>query len=310
MRKIPIVFAIDERVEIPAGVAIFSLLSNASKDTFYDIFILHSDKINFTDSKITAVIKQFENCRLTFRPAINDFEKAFETRDITAPCYYRLLIPEMIPEYDRVIYSDVDVIFREDLSKYYELPLDDYYFAGVNSIPAMTEDDMSYIKMNGFNTTDGYFYTGNLVVNSEKLRTDGMIDIFRNHREKKYRFQDMDIINLTCRGRIKPISPSFCLTNYYYEAFVTERARMKGFYLDEDIEYALKYGTVHFNGSKPWKKACLNMDIWWDYYRKTIFFDEYFAYNFWFNQTYHDEKMPLLKRIKLVGRYFRKGGRR
>jgi lipopolysaccharide biosynthesis glycosyltransferase len=65
----------------------------------------------------------------------------------------------------------------------------------------------------------------------------------------------------------------------------------------------MKSGIVHYNGAKPWNGPCLNMDIWWDYYRRSPFFDEKFCYDFWNNQRNLLVKMPLLKRIKLLLRY-------
>ena len=84
---------------------------------------------------------------------------------------------------------------------------------------------------------------------------------------------------------------------------------MKGIYGTDEINHALISGIVHYNGAKPWKEVCPNMDIWWAYYRRSIFYDEEFTHRFWKDQTYRLEKMSLMKRIKLVGRYFRKGGR-
>lgn len=309
MSTIPIVFAFDKNMEMPAGVAIFSLLSNANEDTFYDIFILHSDRFDFSDSRILAIARQFANCRITFRPVKDEFVGGFEIRGITETCYYRLLIPELVPEYDKILYSDVDVIFREDLAKYFEMPIDQFYFASVNSVPVMNDDYLSYIKMRGLSVEKGYYYSGNLIINSKKLRADNKLAEFRSHRDMKYRFQDMDIINLTCGSYIKPLPPAFCLTVTYYDAIVNERDRLRGLYSDSEMDYALKHGIVHYNGAKPWKDVCLNMDIWWDYYRRSIFFDEQFAHDFWYNQMYRVEKMSLWKRIKQVARYFRKGGR-
>ena len=306
---IPIVFAFDEKMELAAGVAITSLLMNAEKESFYDIFILHSNKFDFSDSKIKDLTSFFPNCRITFRIVKDEFVGAFEIRGITETCYYRLLVPELIPEYDKVLYSDVDVIFREDLTKYYNTPLGNNYFGSVNSVPVMNDDYLSYIRQIGIIPETGYFYSGNLIINSKKIREDNIITEFRSHKEQKYRFQDMDIINLTCKSKIKPLPIAFCMTVTYYDTLIKERERLKNYYTEEEMDYALKCGIIHYNGAKPWKKVCLNMDVWWDYYRKSIFFDEKFACDFWFNQTYRIEKMSLWKRVKQVARFFRKGGR-
>ena len=44
MRTVPIAFAFDNNFIMPACVCISSLLMNANEDTYYDIFILHSQK--------------------------------------------------------------------------------------------------------------------------------------------------------------------------------------------------------------------------------------------------------------------------
>lgn len=45
MNIVPIVFAFDNNLILPACVCISSLMMNANEDTFYDIFILHSAHI-------------------------------------------------------------------------------------------------------------------------------------------------------------------------------------------------------------------------------------------------------------------------
>ena len=49
------------------------------------------------------------------------------------------------------------------------------------------------------------------------------------------------------------------------------------------------------------------MDIWWEYYRKSLAFDEQFCHDFWMGRATQLDRLPLMKRIKLVGRYFMKG---
>jgi hypothetical protein len=78
---------------------------------------------------------------------------------------------------------------------------------------------------------------------------------------------------------------------------------MEDIYGAEELAHARQYGIVHYNGAKPWKEACMNMDIWWDYYRRSIVFDEQFCHDFWDRERNLLLKMPLLKRIKMLIRY-------
>lgn len=310
MNRIPIVFAFDENMIVAAGVCMTSLLLNADKETFYDIYVLHKGQSGLSGSKLQELPEYYRNCRISFLSVGDEYAGSYQVRGITDAAYYRLLAAEMLPEIDKFLYSDVDVIFREDQNKFYEPDLKDCCFASVNSVPVMNTDYLQYINSIGLDPKNGYYYAGNLVVNAAKIRNDGLTQVFLSHKDKKYRFMDMDIINLSCTGSFMPLPPAFCMTVDFYEAITKERERLRKYYSDEEMDYALKQGIVHYNGAKPWNTVCPNMDIWWDYYRKSIFFDEKFTRDFWYNQTYRVEQMSLWKRIKLVGRFFRKGGRR
>ncbi|MBR3303590.1 MAG: glycosyltransferase family 8 protein [Bacteroidales bacterium] len=309
MKKVPLLFAIDENLVMPTGVAITSLMQNCCKETFYDIFIIHHKDLNFNSSKLVELQKQFNNCSITFRK-VDEFFKSgkggFEIRGITKTAYYRLIAPAVIPEYDKILYSDSDVIFREDLSRFYDIELGDNLFAGVDSAPTITEDTRGYVDNElKIDLSKGYFYSGNLIINSKQIIQENKIEEFIRLSENNYKFQDMDIINLACNERILTLPPSYCLTTYIYDDMISPNSK----YSEEEIKEALEKGIVHYNGPKPWVEGCLNMDIWWHYYRNSIFFEEAFAHKIWSNQRYVLERLSLSKRIKLVARYFRKGGR-
>lgn len=294
---IPIVFSFDKRMEMAAGVAITSLLLNAQQDSYYDIFILHSSKEDYSQSPLNTIPTLFPNCSISFRAVGNQFNGAYEVRGITEAAYYRIVIPDLIPEYDKVLYSDVDVIFLTDLRKYYNADLEGYGFAAVNAFPFLPENTRHYVENSlRIDERNGYFYDGNLIVNSKYLRSAEMVKkILDTAMSGKYLFQEMDAINLTCRGRIKPMDVSFCISTYIYDAISVGTLE-----LDNSV---LKKCIIHYNGMKPWIGACPNMDIWWNYYRKSIFYDESFTHDFWVGQRDALMRMPLVKRIKQLLRY-------
>ncbi len=305
MNVVPILFTFDEKLLLPAGVCISSLLRSAHPTTFYDIFILHSDKYDFQDSCLTKLSKTYPNHKITYRKVSNEFINAYEIRGITTTAYYRLLAPELIPEYDKLLYSDVDVIFREDLAQYYDIDITDYYMAGVDNGSALRPKVQEYVKKElGIDHKYGHFYSGNLIINSKKIIEDNIIPKFRELAKRDFHQQDMDIINIACYGKIKALSPAFCLTNYLTELLVKRRSEMLRFFTEEEIEHALNYGIVHYNGPKPWKEFCVNYDIWWEYYRKSPYFDEKFYFDFYNKKQDELDQLSLWKRIKILVRYF------
>lgn len=305
MRTIPILFTFDDSLLVPACVCISSLLANAEADTFYDIFILHSDRYDFSSTCLMDLPDAYRQCRITFRPVSGEFIGSYEVRGITETCYYRLLAPELIPEYDKILYSDVDVIFREDLGKYYEIDLGENCFAAVDNCSRLRPDVRKYLKEElRLDWEKGYFYSGNLVMNLEVLRRDGLCDRFRELGRNKYDQQDMDIMNIACNGRFLRLSPAFCLTNYLYDLIVTRRKEMEEEFAPEELDRVLKEGIVHFNGEKPWKNFCHHYDIWWEYYRKSPVFDEAFYHQFYSDKSDLLDRLSLGKRLKILARYF------
>lgn len=305
MKKIPIAFAFDNNLIEPACVCLSSLLINASPDTFYDIFILSSSKGELDKTSFSKLYYFYDNFALHFRTVDESFDESFVIRGITPATYYRLMIPEFIPEYDKIIYSDVDVIFREDLSSWYEQTIfKDEYVAGVNSLSHLNPSTHSYYTKTIGIDSSKVIYAGNIILNSRKIREDGLVARFKEHAYKEYRFQDLDILNIVCKDQIKYLAPGFCLTTDITEYASDGNDRLLTIWTNDEIQHALKKGIVHYNGQKPWIGGCINFDIWWEYYRKSPCFNQRMYYEFFNNMLNALDRLPLIKRIKILLRFF------
>lgn len=304
-RIIPIAFAFDNNLVFPACVCLSSLMMHAKEDTFYDVIILHSVHELQEHEQIDRLTSHYANCKIQYRLVDNTFDQSFEIRGITTSTYYRLLIPELIPEYDTILYSDVDVIFRDDLSDvYFNTNMDGFYVAGVNSLSHLNSStNKYYIDELGLNPRE-IIYAGNILINSKLIREDGIVAQFKEHVKKKYRYQDLDILNIVCQGRIQYLSPAYCLTTDITEYASKDKTRLLDIWPDTEIKCALNKGIVHYNGKKPWVGGCINFDIWWEYYRKSPYFSQLYYYEF-FNKMLNElDYLTLWKRIKIFVRYF------
>lgn len=304
MNTIPIVFCFDNNLVAPACVALSSLMMSAKEDTFYDIFILHSHKQSLKHDEIDKLPSYYKNCRIQYRAVDSTFDEAFEIRGITTPAYYRLLIPELIPEYDKVLYSDVDVIFRSDMGGFYNIDMTGYYVAGVDSLANFQPELVKYYNDTIGTGPEGIIYSGNLVINSKEILKDNLIPRFKELAKNRYTFQDMDVLNIACRGKIKYLSPAFCLTTYISEFNVYRKNELLKVWSVGDIADALSHGIVHYNGKKPWNDVCINFDIWWEYYRRCPYYDEKRYFDFFNYKLNELDRLPLMKRIKVLLRYF------
>lgn len=310
MKIIPIAFAFDNNLILPACVCISSLMINAKEDTFYDIFILHSSHIALKKEELDKLPQYYKNCRIQYRQVDETFDSAFEIRGITAATYYRLMIPELIPEYDKIIYADVDIIFRMDLSAVYHLNLGNNYIAATRELGMnFTEDGKKYINSMKELSLGKYIQAGFIIINTKVLKDENIIPQFKTWSKKKLRFQDQDILNIVCKGRILYLSLEYNMTDYSYFFAIRKPELITNLFSYEAIDFAINHGNIHFNGHKPWKKYSVNFDIWWEYYRKSPFFDEKFYFDFFYHRLNIFDQLSLWKRIKILIRYFVYGKR-
>ena len=124
MNKIPIVFAFDCKIVDPACVCMTSLMEHARENTFYEFIIVHSPKGLSNKERLNRIPQKYSNCEIRYIEIDNTFEKSFEIRGVTIATYYRLLIADLIPENNKIIYSDVDIIYRMDLADVYNIDID------------------------------------------------------------------------------------------------------------------------------------------------------------------------------------------
>lgn len=305
MTTVPIVFAFDNNLAMPAAVCIYSLLANARETTQYHIHVMHRADETLDIHWIEKVIREFPRHKISYIGVGDIFDNSFEIRGITTPAYYRLLIPELIPEYDRVIYSDVDVIFRRDLSDIFtSWNADDEYLAGVNNLAHLDADlGKHYGRTLGLNV-EKIICSGFLLMDTRKMRELGLTDKFKRRATQKYKFQDQDILNIECADHISMLPPYMSVLTYIAYAANKNRESLLEMWSGKEISEALASGNIHYNGQKPWKGYCVNFDIWWEYYRKSPIFDEKYYFDFFYGKLDELDRLPLMKRIKILVRYF------
>ncbi|QZT36383.1 glycosyltransferase family 8 protein [Halosquirtibacter xylanolyticus] len=303
--NVPIVLSFDDQMALPAGVCITSLLDCAKVNTIYDIYILCNDNLSDVSRKyLLRLCDVYDRLTINFVDCGDQFKASFEVRDISVAAYYRLLIPSLLPQLNKAIYSDVDVIFRDDLSElYHTIDLENNYLAGVKAA-FLSSENLAYLDRLGL---DHYSYinSGFLVFNCSLIRHDCIENQFLEFSKKDLNFQDQDIVNLVCKDRIRYISPRYTFVqSNYMNSFDIDM--LSPIYSKSEIEEARNIGIVHYNGPKPWNELCPRYDIWWNCYRNSIYYDEKDAINMEMKILNNKKAIDnlLIKLIRRVITYF------
>lgn len=237
---IPIVFAASETYFQHLCVVMISVLENNPHRCFHFYILTDTDRIESTE-KILSLKEKYSHAQFTFVVVVDPRELCDLTlciNHISIHTYYRYLIPRLLPEHEKVLYLDGDVLVLGKLDALWEEDISNYYVAGVL-------DD--YIQRVGYKTTIGfepdelYVNAGVLLMNLKRMREDNIATALIETTKQlgtTISYQDQDVLNMVLRGKIKKVP---CLYN---------------FCTDTDLERKISKKEVviaHFTGqAKPW----------------------------------------------------------
>lgn len=291
IQEIPLMFCFDNNYVIPAAVAFYSLLEHCNRDYYYKLYILHTDISDINQKKLKDNVKQFSDfSELIFINMENGFNDLWETISekghFSKEVMYKTLVSSIFPQYEKIIVSDVDVVFLNDISESYFLldSNEDYYLAGIKMIGKMkwylerlsdrfTEEEIE--KLSGF--CGGY-----IVFNLKKLREDRMEEKFVKCFETEgHRINQMeqDVLNLCCYPKTKRLPLKYLACSYMWDEYKTEEDKNTDIWYDKkEIEDAMQ-NTVQLHyatSTKPWRYPdCTKSEVWFEYLAKTNFLREY-----------------------------------
>ena len=262
---IPIFFAIDDGYIPFLAVAIKSLIENASKEYEYIIKVLHT---NVKENNVRKIKKfETENVNIEFVNLsyyIKKVQDKLYTRDYyTNTTYFRMFLPELYPQYDKVLYLDSDIVVLGDISQLYNTEI------GTNLVAAAPDDIIQYNKVFqeyaekvvGVVKYQNYFNAGILLMNLDQLRKFNFQDkfLYLLGTVKFSVAQDQDYLNRLCKGRVT-------LINSQWDVMPVVNRKIN----KEDIK------IIHYNFAyKPWRFEDVQYkEYFWEYARKTEFLDE------------------------------------
>lgn len=258
----PLAIAFTPNYFVPAATMLKSLLDSSSDADSYRVICLVTEDIpdRMKDKlvRLGAGRLEFEYINLAGR-----LKDVYTDPRYTEAASFRLLLPEILPEYKSIVYIDCDVIVRQNIAQLYSgLDLKYNYLGSVYEAPI--ENQSERFKALGCNPRE-YFNSGFLVMNLEQMRKDRLTEKLLDACKVDYlEFPDQDALNQVCKGRVIALSPvyngirTFFLPQYKKD-FVSQYSET----LWEEVQ---KSGTIHYTGGKPWNLFTVKFGQWWKTY--------------------------------------------
>ena len=265
---IPIVFATDDNYVPYCGVAISSLIQNAYKANTIEIFVLY-DRLSLTSIRrlesLTTESAQV-SC-ICIHDYIMDLNVA-EYNHVTIASAYRLVIPDVLPQYDKLLYLDSDIVVNGDISELYSFELGDNILGAVHGYFKPGDFMHNHITKTLKIQEKNFFNAGILLINAEAFRRNHVKDkcfqLLSQRRDLYY--MDQCALNIVCEGSV-----FFLPSRWNYEWLLDFSKEM-------DTEGFRNEGKaiIHYDSNiKPWDfPGKLLADVFWSYARRTIFYEE------------------------------------
>ena len=266
---IPVFYSCDESFLKYCLVSMSSLLKNVSSECFCRIYVLNTDISDEAQKTFCEQIdsmklsSQYEICFEDVSENLNLIEHEFPLRDYySKTTYYRLLIADMHPEYDKVIYIDSDTIVQGDISELYNENIDDHYLGACHEQVMVQIDEYGeYVEKCLGISRHNFFNAGILLINCKEFRDKQLLHRFLEELHA-YDFvvtQDEDYLNLITKDHVK---------------FLDQRWNTEIF---NEISYPIEEAKIihYIMFCKPWHYAdCPHADIYMSYAKATPVFSE------------------------------------
>lgn len=185
----------------------------------------------------------------------------------------RLFIPSTLPEtITKALYLDADTVVLQSILPLYHLKLGDKLL-GMAPEPSIYKKHKEFLSLA---EESPYYNAGVMLMNLSLLREEGMEEKclrYYQMKEGQLPFNDQDILNMVCKGRIRSLPQRFNFFSNYAYARYSALCRFSPWY--QELESKKSYSQakahpviVHFAGDeRPWREGNHN------YYRRA--FDYY-----------------------------------
>ncbi|MBO4534594.1 MAG: CDP-glycerol glycerophosphotransferase family protein, partial [Clostridia bacterium] len=324
--NIPVVFATDNNYVPFLGVAIASLVANSSEQYNYDIIILATDVGAQNKSRMARLAKDHPNVSIRWYN-IKDAVKKYKFANCsyyTDAIYYRLFMPYVMDEYDRMVYLDCDLVLEKDVALLCNTDIGDNYLGVVRDIGMIiykyNTSEVQYLPEGYFQKAlpnvdiDTYFNSGVLVMNLQAFRRDfTLAHLINETNNKYYLYPDQDGLNNIANEKKYQLALGW--NTMPYNLGTRSRAYidryLPGPVIEEYDQARQDPCIIHFNMlEKPWLHPCwLDHELmvrFWQYAAATPFFKDliYYKPSAFYNRT-HRAKIPYFERqavIEMVGK--------
>lgn len=272
-QPVAVAFISDDGYVMPTCVAIQSLVESKRADTIYDIHIVCAS----LSEESQQIFRRFESETVHIHIILQSAERFSQLHVFredsfcvaTPAALLKCVLPELLADYDKVLYMDGDLLVREDLTALFQTELGNAYLG------AVTDSGTLYSRSKYIRQVQHYFNSGVMLLNLAQMRKDNLPEkLIRTKAEMQdSTLMDQNVLNIVCDGRTVslPVRYNFLPINLLRAAEHWTLERLNALYgTDYPREASLfaDAAIIHFSSKdKPWKEdSVAYADDWYRCY--------------------------------------------
>jgi lipopolysaccharide biosynthesis glycosyltransferase len=238
------------------SAAMLHSLLVSTTDASVHVHYLHGPEFDTTEAPLIAEMVESNGGAISFVSVPDELCRGLPTAGFTGKAtWYRVLVPQLFGDLDRLLFLDLDLIVTESLRALWETDLKGRYVAAVtNVLPRHYADALTAA---GFDCTT-YFNAGVLLMDLERMRRDrcaeAMVDYGVSNADRLV-LRDQDALNAVLGRRRLALAPRWnCMNSFFVYPWSAD-------VFDADALEAAKRNPAirHFEGpgiNKPWHYLC------------------------------------------------------
>lgn len=266
---------------------LLSLKAHISLDRNYDLLVMTRDISSINQKHLGSIFTECENVMLRFIN-VSRFEKNFENLFLRGhfalETYFRLLMPELMQNYEKVLYLDSDLILNADPAELYDTDVTGFLLAAAHDADTaglyngFEPNKKSYMdNVLKIQKPYSYFQAGVILFNLARFRktytTDEMLRFAASNR---WELLDQDVLNYLAQGHYKAVDMAWnVMTDWRRIRIPQIVARAPKYLYDEYLAAHAAPKIIHYAGpDKPWHQPYADYaEYFWKYARMSNYYE-------------------------------------
>lgn len=285
--NVAICFSADDNYIPLLSTTIASIIDHANPEKNYDIVILMTSISDEYQVRLRTLISNKSNFSIRFvnvGPYVfgyNFYTESDPTNTkFSDEIYYRVLVPALMPSYEKVVFLDADLVVLDDIANILDYDYSESLVGAVRDYEGIAncygnnyERTKYRISELGIKNFDNYFLSAVLVMNISKMKEQFQNkDLLGLAVSKNWKQFDQDLFNYLCQDAVKIIDAAW---NFVEDIYGTYQSLPKPLF-EEYLQSEKKPKIIHFSGSrKPWKNLSSKYNkYFWEYAEQSPFYIE------------------------------------